>query len=74
MKYFDIAKQTILFNWNRFLLKLPFEGNIPDLTRPENYNKFKRELKNYLFKTEEKERIKQEAESELKKVSKGNVL
>lgn len=35
---------------------MPFDGDIPDLSKPENFNKFKRELYNRAFLTEYKEK------------------
>jgi len=66
MRMFDAAKDEILLQHKVFLSKMPFQGDMPDITKPENFNKFRREMKNYFWNTEEKQKLKQESVFQLK--------
>lgn len=65
---YDYGKYLI----NRVLVNLPFEGNIPDLRKEENFNKFRADLKNKLFQTEYHEKKKKEIEERIKLEQQGN--
>ncbi len=71
MKDFDNMRAKIEDNYKGFMRRMPFEGDFPDLTRPENFNRFKRELKEYVFSTKEKDGIKKEIDMRVAGESKG---
>jgi len=68
---FDQLKNEIQLQHRAFLAKMPFQGDLPDITKPENYNRFRREIKNYFFNTEGKQQAKKEFELQMKTESKG---
>ena len=71
MRAFDLIKDYIGYKYAIFLSYMPFGGDIPDISEPENFNKFRREVKNRIFLTELREAKRKEMEEKLKLESAG---
>lgn len=71
MKLLDDYTNQINLKYLAFKSRLPFKGDFPDLTQPENFNRFKRELKDYFFGVDEKIEQEKLIEKKIKEDSKG---
>jgi hypothetical protein len=71
MKYYDEFIANMGRKKAELKARLPFKGEFPDLTKPENFNKFKHELKNYFFNVDLKKQEDDKIQKEILIESKG---
>lgn len=65
MKLFEEGRGYLKRKYTRLMKILPFEGEIPEVDKPENYEKAKGELKEYFFGTKAKEAERKVLETQL---------
>jgi len=71
MKYYDNIINALESKCAEVKSKLPFQGELPDLSKPENFNLFKHELKNYFFNVDKKKEEEKLIQQEVKVQSQG---
>ena len=71
MKLYENYRKRLNFRYQRLMSRLPFGGDIPEVDRPETYNKAKAELKEYIFGTKQKAEEDSEYQIKLQAEGKG---